>query len=918
MANPKVVRSPNSQPKWRLPQCRESASRSTPAGPRGIFVAERLELRRLYTVLLDINPRDLALSFVEQTPATNVGITVENDPLGLAIGVLNDTIAITPDAESHGWSLNPSSDLAFGPVDGSVYSISIGAGNGTDVVRILGNVGGMYSSAPPIDLSLTGKGSQVFIGTGVVDQIGGAIAIHSVQPGTTLEIDDSMSTTPHAVTVSSASVIGVTAAPVTFDSGVNVVTIDEGTGGNAFTVQGTPALEPIVSPSSGYPRSFLNIYPSGNDTVDVQASGVSSQVEVRAVGDAASADVTISNAGSVQNVLGSTLLNANVGPNGMMNLTIDASADTGAQNVDISAPGGTGFIAGLPGGGVEFEAATLKNLTVKTGSGADLFTVEQSFGVTGRVTTLDTGGGNDKFIVSDTPAGGTLAIDGQGGQDIVTVKDFVDATGGISTTPTILGTVSIADSGGSVDVTVDDSAGPFARTVTLSAMGLFGLTTAPIFFANTSSVSLVGSLASDVFSVAPSGRTAFAVDAGPVNAMPASPVVPSDALSVDLTLATGTRLTEQQGASGLSGQYTFANLQTVSFSRFATVTPPIGSISGSVYNGHNLAPLPGVTVFLDTIKTGVLAPGDPVTTTDGTGNFRFDGLAPGNYQVIEQVPAGLVAATAASVAATVANASVTPVNFSDVPAPTPDGPDLVVSFVGSPPAAVIGGAKGKLILKISNVGAAAAAGSPQVELFASADQTLDPSDTPIATIPAGKLNLRHGASKTLSVAFTYPSAIPSGSYFVFASVDPANLIHESNEANNVASTVKPMTISAPLVDLTGRFGNLPRSFKAGKAVSLPLTIQNLGNIPASGTIAVDLFASGNQTLDASDTELVSHVPVKINIKPGKSQTVIVKVPAGATVASNDFLIADINSTQSIPESNFANNVVVSATVILIS
>ena len=73
-----------------------------------------------------------------------------------------------------------------------------------------------------------------------------------------------------------------------------------------------------------------------------------------------------------------------------------------------------------------------------------------------------------------------------------------------------------------------------------------------------------------------------------------------------------------------------------------------GSIAGSVFNdAHNNgvespddAPMAGVTVYLDANNDGVLDPGDPTTTTDANGNYKFSDLQPGSFTVREILPAG--------------------------------------------------------------------------------------------------------------------------------------------------------------------------------------------------------------------------------------------------------------------------------------
>jgi hypothetical protein len=75
---------------------------------------------------------------------------------------------------------------------------------------------------------------------------------------------------------------------------------------------------------------------------------------------------------------------------------------------------------------------------------------------------------------------------------------------------------------------------------------------------------------------------------------------------------------------------------------------PAGAVQGIIFidssgTGQwtpNDSPAPGITVFLDENGDGTLGPGDPQTTTDAHGAYRFDGLTPGHYVVVQVLPPG--------------------------------------------------------------------------------------------------------------------------------------------------------------------------------------------------------------------------------------------------------------------------------------
>ncbi len=95
----------------------------------------------------------------------------------------------------------------------------------------------------------------------------------------------------------------------------------------------------------------------------------------------------------------------------------------------------------------------------------------------------------------------------------------------------------------------------------------------------------------------------------------------------------------------------FPDGDEVLFRRTDPLVPDLeaGSISGTVRLDENgdgdLAgdpALPGALVFLDLDGNRVRDGNEPQTTTDTLGNYRFAGLAPGSYYVVQEVPPGSV------------------------------------------------------------------------------------------------------------------------------------------------------------------------------------------------------------------------------------------------------------------------------------
>src|SRR4051794_19420818 len=73
-------------------------------------------------------------------------------------------------------------------------------------------------------------------------------------------------------------------------------------------------------------------------------------------------------------------------------------------------------------------------------------------------------------------------------------------------------------------------------------------------------------------------------------------------------------------------------------------------ISGAIFQDANADRLfgngeigqPNVHVYLDSNQNGILDQGEPATTTDSAGAYRFFNLEPGIYAIGEQVPSGWI------------------------------------------------------------------------------------------------------------------------------------------------------------------------------------------------------------------------------------------------------------------------------------
>lgn len=246
-----------------------------------------------------------------------------------------------------------------------------------------------------------------------------------------------------------------------------------------------------------------------------------------------------------------------------------------------------------------------------------------------------------------------------------------------------------------------------------------------------------------------------------------------------------------------------------------------------------------------------------------------------------------------------------------------DGPDLVIEggIQKLKSGSFLGGAKGGAAqVRVVNRGNKPATGNLQVTFYASLDGDLDGGDTAITTV-SKKVNLKPNASAVLSAKFNYPGKLPDGHYFILAKADGGNAIAESDEINNLAASAQSITIAAPNVDLQGTALVGTGKFAVGKPASATLTLRNNGNVTASGTATIQLFASTDDTFGNADDILIATTPARLALKPGASKPYKLKASLANVPAGPYKLAASIDITNAIAESDETNNTLFSTSLV---
>ena len=254
---------------------------------------------------------------------------------------------------------------------------------------------------------------------------------------------------------------------------------------------------------------------------------------------------------------------------GPASLEVNDSSDTVPHTFSTLVP--SGLIFEEDGVQIATVEQPITAFTLLTSSAANTVNLDADVSTQGFVATVQSGGPDNISVSNLLPSGEVDLIGGTGGDNISLRGD------------TIQGTVHISNPTGLETVTIDGSNTSAAHVISVSDSSVTGLGTATYTLANLKTLSVIGGTAFDNFTVTPSTTVPITIDGGPTSG------ASTDRLDVTTTNATGTSLSLQPAANE-TGTFTFTNRQPINFTRFGTITPNIGDLSGTACSVTRPAP----------------------------------------------------------------------------------------------------------------------------------------------------------------------------------------------------------------------------------------------------------------------------------------------------------------------------------------
>lgn len=187
--------------------------------------------------------------------------------------------------------------------------------------------------------------------------------------------------------------------------------------------------------------------------------------------------------------------------------------------------------------------------------------------------------------------------------------------------------------------------------------------------------------------------------------------------------------------------------------------------------------------------------------------------------------------------------------------------------------------------------------------YLSKDNKLDPSDLKIGF--ARHTSLQPGLIMNYETEVAIPKSIEPSNYHLILKVDNSNKIAESNEENNVIMSPIDILDLTPADLEINLFEVENATVKIGTTLTTDIKISNNGGLTSPGT-EVKYYLSADNTYSETDKEIALFAIEEIDGSNSLTKQVNVIIPLDV-VAGNYYLIAKVDPSDEVEESNEGNN-----------
>jgi subtilase family serine protease len=238
---------------------------------------------------------------------------------------------------------------------------------------------------------------------------------------------------------------------------------------------------------------------------------------------------------------------------------------------------------------------------------------------------------------------------------------------------------------------------------------------------------------------------------------------------------------------------------------------------------------------------------------------------------------------------------------------TPNGVDLVVTTLTSPPAQAAPGTIFTVTDTAKNQGAATAGVSTTQYYLSTNGQKVG------GVLLAGSRSvpsLNAGQTSSGNAALTIPSSMNAGTYYLVACADDINTVVETTETNNCLASTGTMLIVLPDLAVTV-IANPPAFAAPGDSVKPAETVKNLGTVTAAASTT-----RYSLSLNTSPGNIVLGTRSVSALSAGQTSNgnVTVTIPTSTAVGTY-YVVACADDPNVVRENNESNNCLASATTV---
>lgn len=232
------------------------------------------------------------------------------------------------------------------------------------------------------------------------------------------------------------------------------------------------------------------------------------------------------------------------------------------------------------------------------------------------------------------------------------------------------------------------------------------------------------------------------------------------------------------------------------------------------------------------------------------------------------------------------------------------------------------GDRGLVFVNVTNDGNITANGKADLQIYLSADETLDGSDTFVAEMTDQFVYLLKGMTRPFYSFLTLPEVEAAGDYYLLAEITPEASL------NDVANNISPgaaIEVQKAFVDLTAEFQLVTFQDRVaeGNYGLVMLAVNNDGNVRATGTMDIEFWASADGDLDVGTDdyrlETLSDQRVFVGTTfPQYFVSLVIWPDLQDVPADTYWLVAKVDTLGEIDESNENNNLAISTKTYIVA